>query len=353
MSINITLSKAMNRSDMITMLTTLSWMLGAGISIKDGVDKLLEDPNNKMNKHGLEVLRDELEEGKQLSEIFRDHEEIYGEGRWRQIDAAERTGKTAACLERIAGQIQNDGDLMGKVRNAAAYPAIIMLFALAAGYYMFTTIVPQMGSMLEEFEVSMPPLTVAVMSFSNFLIDNVIIIVVILVVFGVTVRYLLTHNLKFQWHKLITKLPLIGAISVNMNYSLVYTLLSDMIENGAHVVEALRVAAGSASNIYIMGELLAASELMEREGFGITDALIKTSTMPSDDKLMLQVGSDTGRELELLNSLSERRRSAAYASVNALMEVMPTFVLVLVAVVVGTMVIAIYMPMISMATDMV
>lgn len=351
MALTLGFSKAMNRNDMVTMLTTLSWMLSAGMSLKNGVDELLGDPNNKMNKRGLTTIRDGLDEGKTLPEIFKDNEEIFGQGRWRQLDAAERTGKVAEALVRMSNQIKNDGDLMGKIRGAVTYPAVILLFAAVAGYYMFTTIVPQMGSMMEEFGVELPAMTEAVMAFAYFLMNNYVMLAIIIVGAVVGIRYLLTHQLKYRWHKLITKIPFVGPIAINMNYALVYTLLSDMIENGAHSVEALRVASGSATNVFIMSELLATAEAMEREGLGITEALINTSTMPSDDKLMLQVGSKTGRELELLSSLSERRHAAAYASVNQLMEVMPTLVLMLVAVVVGTMVISIYMPMISMATD--
>ena len=339
------------KSDMIVMLTTLSWMLSSGLSIKTGVEELLADPNNKMDKRGLEALRDELDEGKQLSEVFKEHEDLFGAGRWRQIDAAERTGKIAECLTRIADQIRNDGDLLGKVRSAVTYPALIVVFALIAGYYMFTTIVPQMGDMLSEFGVELPALTMVVMGFANFLIANGIMLVVVLVVLIIVIRYLLTRPFKYQWNKFVTRIPFVGKVAINMNYSLVYTLLSDMIENGANVVEALRVAAGSATNVYIMQELLDAADAMEREGYGITEALINTKTMPSDDKLMLQIGAKTGREMELLTSLSGRRRAAAYASVGQLMEVMPTLVLIVVAAVVGTMVIAIYMPMISMATN--
>lgn len=351
MAFSILPQNTLKRNDMIVMLTTMSWMLSSGLSLKNGIDELLNDPNNKINKKGLIVIRDGLDEGKVLSEIFKENEVLFGTGRWRQIDAAERTGKLAACLDRISKQIKSDGDLMGKVRGAIVYPAVIMLFAVVAGYYMFTTVVPQMGEMMLEFGVEMPALTVAVMNIAYFMMDHMILIGVVLVGSIVGIRYALTHQLKFAWHRFITRIPFIGPVAVNMNYSMVYILLGDMIENGAHTVEALRVASGSASNIFIVSELLAAADAMEREGLSITEALVKTSTMPPDDKLMLQVGSRTGREMELLSDLAVRRHDAAYASVNSLMEVLPTIVLLVVAAVVGVMVVSIYMPMISMATD--
>lgn len=346
-------SKQLKRSEKIVMFTTLSWMLSSGVSAVSGVVELVNDPNNKMNKAGLVAMRDGLEEGKSLSEIFKDNEAIFGSGYWRQVDAAERTGKVPQCLQRMARQVQSDSDLMGKVRNAVIYPAVIMVFALLAGYYMFTTVVPQMADMLAEFNAELPALTVMVMAVSDFMMNHIILLGVL--IFGTVflIRWILRHPMQFKWHRFITKIPIIGQVSIDMNYSLVYTLLSDMIENGAHVFEALRVAAGSATNIYIRGELLAASDKMQREGVSLTEALVSTKTMPPDDKLMLQIGARTGRELELLESLSIRRHDAANDSVNSLMEIMPTLVLLVVAAVVAVMVIAIYMPMISMATDIV
>lgn len=351
MDLSFLYRKKISRNDMIVMLTTMSWMLSSGLALKNGVEELLSDPNNKINKAGLNVIHDGLDEGKVLSEIFKENEDLFGPGRWRQIDAAERTGKLPDCLTRIANQIKSDSDLMGKVKGAVTYPAVIILFALAAGYYMFTSIVPQMGEMMLEFGIEMPALTVMVMNFAYFLMGNMTVIAVAIVGFVIVLRYSLTHQLRHSWHKLITRIPFVGAVSINMNYSMVYTILSDMIENGAHTVEALRVSSGSSSNVFITSEILDAAEAMEREGLAITEALLKTTTMPPDDKLMLQVGSRTGRELELLADLSVRRHDAAYASVNSLMEILPTVVLLAVAVVVGIMVVSIYMPMISMATD--
>lgn len=352
MTFTLRSSKLMKRKDMIVLLTTLSWLIDTGLSVGAGVNELMSDPNNKINKHGMEVMRDELNDGKALSEVFRLHEDVFGTGKWRQIDAAERTGKVSECLMRIADQIQNDGDLIGKIRGAVVYPALILLLAVAAGYYMFTTIVPQMSDMLLEFEIELPALTKVMMAVSDFMINHFIILILLMVGTIGSIVYAVKKPFHYQWCKFLTTTPFIGPISVNMNYSMIYTLLSDMIENGANIVEALRVASGSATNIFIKEELQNAAGFMESDGVSLTESLIATNSMPSDDKLMLQVGSRSGREIELLGSLAVRRKAEASASVDALMNVLPTFVLLGVALVVGLMVISVYMPMISMATDL-
>ncbi len=343
--------KKMKRDDFIMLCTTLSWLLNSGLSAREGVVELLNDKNNKMNHAALETLRDDFDDGKVLSQIFHDHEDIFGEGRWRQLDAAERTGKVPECLMRLAAQAREGGDLMSKVRGAFMYPSVILVLAFAAGYYMFTTIVPEMGTMMAEFDVEMPPLTQAIMGIANFLIAHGIWILALLIIVVFSIRYLLTKPFRMQWHTTITKMPVVGAVSVNMNYSTCYLLLNDMIENGANIVEALRVASSAATNQYIRKELEDTAERMAREGTSLTDGLLETVTMPADDKLLLRVGQRTGREMELLPDLSERRRKAAYESVNRVMELLPTVVLLLVSGIVAVMVVSIYMPMISMATD--
>lgn len=339
------------RDDFIVLCTTLSWMVSAGLSAREGVAELLNDKNNKMAKPPLEKLRDEIDDGKPLSQIFKDNEAIFGTGLWRQLDAAERTGKVPECLVRLADQAKNSGDLAGKVKSALTYPSAIMALAFVAGYYMFTTIVPDMGAMMVEFGVEMPEITRIMMQIADFLIANgVFVIITAVAVIGMIV-YLLNKPFRMQWHTLLTKIPVIGAVSVNMNFSSMYLLLNDMIENGANIVESLRVAASGCDNNFIESELVAVADRMDLEGISLTEGLLGTTTMPSEDKLMLQIGQKTGRDVELLPDLAERRRKAAYDSVGAVMELLPSIVLLVVSGLVAVMVVSIYMPMISLATD--
>lgn len=343
--------KKMSNDDFVMLCTTLSWMISSGLSVREGVVELLADKNNKMNRHALEVLRDDLDAGKVLSQVLRDNEDVFGEGYWRQVDAAERTGKVPECLTRLADQIRNSGDLVAKVRNAMIYPGFILGLAFAAGYYMFTTIVPQMGDMMAEFGIELPALTQMMMNAANFLIANGLLCVAVAAGVVFLIHYLLTKTFRLKWHETITKIPFVGQVSINLNYATAYMLLNDMIENGANIVEALRVASSSSGNLYIRQELEDTADRMDLEGIGLTEGLTSTNTMPSDDKLMLTIGQRTGREMELLPDLAVRRRKQAYDSVNTVIEIIPTVLLVVVAGIVGVMVVSIYMPMISMATD--
>lgn len=345
-------SKKVSQKDMVILLTSLSYMLQAGLTPRDGVDILLQDPNNKINPAGLKTLIDSLDSGLTLAETFRDNESIFGAGLWRQVDAAQRTGKVPECLLRISNQLKSKGDVVGKIRGALVYPCFVLVAALFAAYFLFTGTIPEMGAMMQEFGADLPPLTKAMMAISEVAARYSVLIILGFLAAVTGLVWCLKHPLRLRWHKFLTKFVLSGGISINMNYSQVYTLLNDMIENGAHTVEALRVSASSVLNTFIVSELQACASTMEREGIGLAEALLTASTMPHDDRLMLNVGSRTGREMEILRDMASRRAIAANESITRLLELMTPIIMVFVCIIVGVLVVSIYMPMLTMASSM-
>lgn len=353
MALNISLnSKKVSQKDMVLLCTSLSYMLTAGLTPRDGIDIIMNDPNNKINPNGLKIFIDCLDSGLTIAETFRDHEDVFGTGIWRQVDAAQRTGKVPQCLLRIASQLKSKGDVVGKIRGALVYPIFILIVAVFAAYFLFTGTIPEMGAMMQEFGADLPALTKAMMALSDFIVQYSLFIGIGLVGGIALFVWALKNPLKMKWHKFITRFFLSGSIAINMNYSQVYTLVNDMIENGAHTVEALRVAASSVSNIFILTELMECASTMEKEGIGLAEALLSASTMPHDDRLMLNIGSRSGRELEVLKDMAERRATAANEAIARLLEMMTPIIMVLVCAIVGVLVISIYMPMLTMASAM-
>lgn len=335
------------------MLTTsLSYMITAGMSVIDGIKILMANPDSRINRHGLETMKDGIEEGWNLSTVFKNNEAVFGSGYWRQIDAAERTGKVPACLLRIAAQLKSSGDIASKIRGAMMYPMFIMLVAFVAAYYLFTTTIPEMGEMMMEFGAELPAITVAMMAVCDVLVNHGVLIIIGLVIVVCVFIYLLKGPLRLTYHKTITRIPLAAGISIDSNFARVYMLINDMIENGAHAVEALRVAASASANDYIMQDLLRCATTMEREGYSLAQALGDSVTMPSDDRLMLHVGDETGHAMDVLRDMTERRQMAANESVAHLLEMMTPIIMVAVCAVVGVIVVAVYMPMLTVASSM-
>ena len=344
--------KKLESEELIILTTTLSYMITAGLTVRDGVDIIMKDPNTRIRMSSLQAMKDGFDEGLTLSQVLKANEAIFGTGLWEQVDAAERTGKVPAALLRIAQQTKKSKGVSSKIKGAMAYPTMVLVIAGVAGIYLFTNTIPEMGKMMGDLGSEMPAITEFMMKAADYVINHGLVMGVAAVVAVLIARYLITHTFKLQWHKFISKAPLSGSISTNLSYSRAYMMVNDMIENGSHTTDALKVAASTVDNVFISGELYACAEAMEREGYGLAEALSSASSMPSDDRLMLGVGSRTGREMEILQDLAERRSIAANQSVERLLELMSPIIMIFVCALVAVLVLSVYMPMMTMASTM-
>lgn len=348
----LSLGNKMSSNDMIILTTSLSYMLSAGLTARDGVDIIMQDPASKVNKTGLQILHDGFDSGLVLSQILKENEKVFGLGLWQQIEAAERTGKVPEALFRISEQLKANRGIVGKIRGALAYPIFIIVVALIAAIYLFTNTIPEMGQMMEDLGGEMPGITIAMMGIADMMVEHGILMLFAFVIFCVIIQWALTHPFRAGWHHFISKAPLSGSISVNLSYSRMYMMVNDMVANGSPMVESLRVAASTVDNLFIAGELKRCADTMEREGYVLAEALTGATSMPNDDKLMLGVGQRTGREMEILQDLAVRRSAAAAQSVDRLLEMMTPIIMVMVCGVVAVLVIAVYLPMLTMASTM-
>ena len=335
---------------MAILTQSLGYMLAAGMTMREGITVIMDDPNCRINKYGLRLLVDSFDEGLSLSQALHAHESVFGLGLWRQVEAAERTGKLRECLIRLSDQLKSGQDLVKKVKRAMMYPLFILIIAAVAAYYLLTTTIPTMEGMLLEFGGELPAITVFLMDLCDVLLNHGILLGFLIVLFVAGVSWLLKYPLRFQWHRLVTQMPIVGPVSVDMNYSRVYLMINDMIANGAHPVEALKVAANSASNYFIAFELLNCANNMESEGNSLSVALQRAVSMPSDDKLMLEVGRRTGRDGDILKELSKKRGDAADASVEQLVIMLNPIIMMIVGSIVGVVMLAVYSPVIAMST---
>lgn len=344
--------KRLTVNEMVILTTSLSYMLSAGLTLRDGVDIIMKNPDNKMRKDGLQVMKDGFDAGLVLSQVLEQNEDVFGEGLWQQLDAAERTGKVPQALLRIATQLKTGKSVVSKIKGAMAYPTVVIAIAVVAAIYLFTNTIPEMGEMMADLGGEMPALTLKMMAFADLLIAHGVLMGVITAAIILAIRWSLTHTFKKQWHHFISKAPLAGGISTNLSYSRFYMMVNDMIENGSASVDAIRVASTTIDNIFIKDELQNCADTMEREGYGIAEALQPATSMPSDDKLMLGVGARTGREMEILQDLAKRRADAANQSVERLLEMMTPIIMIFVCAIVAVLVISVYLPMLTMASTM-
>lgn len=348
----ITNPDRLSNKNLILLFSSLGYMQSAGLTHRDAIEIIMNTPDTKIPKKALQKMYDAFGDGLKLSDVLHKYEKIVGPMYWRQVEAAELTGKVPECLERIVNQLKSNAGVIQRIKGAMTYPIIVLVIALIAGYYLLTTAIPEMGEMMMEFNADLPAMTKALIRLCELLTTRGIFVLMFLALIVIGIIWALKKPLRVKWHKFITSFFLSKNISINLNYSIVYTLINDMIANGSEASEALRVAAASTANVYISNQLVSCAGVMESEGSSMTQALQDAKTMPSEDRMMLDVGSRTGREMEILCDMAVRRRDEANAAVDRFIDMINPLTMIFVAGIVGVLVISIYLPMLTMASSM-
>lgn len=316
--------KHVSRSTLGLFYESVGFMLQSGVNVRDCAEMLKDDPSRAIKPELLDIVIDGCTDGQDLSSIVKDNP-ILGP-HWRQIAVAEQTGRLPECISRISKQIRDTGDIQRKIKMAMIQPLAIFFLGLAICVYLLNTVVTQVGDMMLEFDAEMPGITMAMIAAQDHVLAFWPLDLAIIVGTVALTKFLIGGPLSMPFAQLVTMFKVTSGVSINSNYSLVYRLLHDMIENGSHMVEALRIAAASCTNKFIQHELYCAADDMESEGVSLQESLQATKTMPPQDKLLLKVGMESGRGNEILSQLTDHRTTVTSELVNGISELVSPLV---------------------------
>ena len=344
----ITFGKRLSNEQGINFWTSLGHILQSGNSVQKGVETMLLDERSKIPKKLMREVLNKLDQGYMFYEVVQEHEKEFGAGLWRQVQVAEQTGRLPEGMLRIAKQLKSSGSTTRKIKGAMVYPALMLFIGLGVGFWLITTMLPTMQETLGDLGGELPSYTVAVIEACDWLKVHWVISIVACVSLVAFVMWLIKSPLKLQWHTLIFKSPLTGKISLDSNFARIYTLFVHMIANGSTEDTALKVAASSSSNLFIANDLMKCADLIARDGISIATAFKESKTVPSEDRLLLEIGAASGREGLIMEDLAARRAEVAEETMSQLTELISPLSTLIVGGVVAFVVIVCYLPMMTM-----
>lgn len=336
------------RDESLMLFTSISWMNSYGFSIPKTIEKLRDDKASKVNKANCNKLLDSIYDGKSFWQSMKDNCKLFSDRNlWRQFQVAETTGKLSECCDRICKQLKQNSEFERQIRKASVQPILTLILLVAVSYYVITEVMPTYTETFHTFGSELPELTLALIAFGELVQTRGILVGIVAVASIVFFLWLINNPLKWYYHKIILSIPTIKQVSININYSTAYVLICDMLAYGTHPAEAIKIAAMAVKNICIRKELLDAADMIEREGVSLAESLSRAKTMPYNDRLLLNMGSETGRELELLAELPIKRKAEADDFLESLSDSLPVLMSVPMTIVIGIVVMALFLPTVA------
>ena len=349
-NMNISLGPMVIKTKDLTVVTRqMAILLEAGLPLIRSLKTLSRQSKNPAIKKTLEEAAASVEGGATFSEALAQHPKSFDKLYLNMIRAGEAAGKLELILDRLAMFMEKAAKIQGKVKSAIVYPIIVLCVAgiICSGLMIF--IVPKFEKMFTELLEGepLPWLTQVVVGIGKFMSEQALIMVVGIVVLVILIKIILKIPfLRFyiDWAKY--NMPLFGPIVSKSAISKFGRTLGTLMGSGVPVLNSLTIVKETSGNEVVARAVVKVYEAV-KEGEGMAPPLQATKIFPEMVISMIEVGEETGKLPEMLDKIADTYDEEVDNAVSALTSMIEPIMMVGLAVIVGGIVIALFMPMIS------
>ena len=328
----------------------LSVILQSGIPLSQGLELMSENISNAAFSECIQNIALNLSSGKDLSSSLKDYPKVFDPIIIGLIEAGEAGGVLSEVLERIASLLESKSKIKGQITGALIYPVLLLVLALTVSLGLLIFIVPTFEELFNGLGAKLPALTQFMLDLSRLVTSlNFIILTPIVLFIGSFAfkQYYSTKGGRNFIDKLILSLPLFGDLILKSELASMSDTFSTLTNSGLNVTESLEKCQISASN-QIIKNIIQKSILMITEGQPLSYSLSTSKFIPRLFTSMIKIGEETGELTFMIEKLSDFYKRELDETINVLTKLMEPAVIFIVSAIVGTIVIALYLPMFSL-----
>ncbi|HPQ89653.1 MAG TPA: type II secretion system F family protein [Candidatus Mcinerneyibacteriales bacterium] len=336
--------------DIVVFTRQFSTMLNAGINLVDCLSILGEQIDNKAFKNVIQNVRNEVESGKPLNEALRKYPKVFNNLYCSLVEAGEAGGLLTNVLDRLSIYMEKNMELVGKVKSAMTYPVIILIVALALIIGMMYFVIPTFEEMFDSMGQTLPSLTQFVVNVSRFTqkyIVHIILVIISSVVIFVTWKR--TKKGRYTLDKIILKTPIFGDITKKNAVARFSRTFGTLVASGVDILKSMEITARTAGNSVIEAELMKARTKVSG-GSEIAVPLGEAKVFPPMVVSMISAGEKSGSLEDMLAKIADFYEMEVDQAVGTLTTAMEPLIMVFLGGGIGTIVIALFMPMFTMVS---
>lgn len=336
--------KKLNNMELAVITRQFATLLDSGLTIEDSLSGLIEQAESHKVKAVLSGVRAQVVEGRSLADGLRMFPRAFPELYIASVSAGEQTGHLGEVLERLAEYTEAKQGLQQRLGIALVYPILLTLVSISIIIGLMTYVVPQVVRVFEDNDQALPALTKVLISISEFLQQNGLIMLVLilgaLVALTIVLRF---DGPKYAFHKMILTMPGISRLSRSLNTSRMARTLSILIGSGVPLISALRSSAEVVLNRVLKKHLQQVTEEVE-QGASINRALQRRNSFPPLFTQMVASGESSGRLGEMLEKSASALEREAESRISVVVSLFEPFMILLMGIVVLIIVLAILLP---------
>ncbi len=326
----------------------LAAMLGSGMPLVQSIVALKEQTGSKSFRAVLEGVRTDVEGGSMYSDSLERYPQVFDELYVNMMRAGETGGMLAETCDRVAGFLEASNKLRSKVKSAMMYPTVVICVAFLISAALIVFVVPTFAKMFSGFGADLPKPTQILLNISNFVRAYwyLVLAVASAAVYSLR-RYAQTQSGGYVVDKLKLRFPLLGKLARKIAITRFATTFAQLMSSGVPIIQAMSIV-GVATGNKVIGKAILDARASVEQGRTVSETLQANPEFPSMLIHMLSAGEQTGKMEDMLGKLAEFYQDEVDAMLEGLTSMLEPLLMVIIGVMIGGIVLAMFMPIFKM-----
>jgi len=328
-------------------------LIRAGVPVVEATHILGEQTRSKPLKRALMQVEEDIRNGMAFSDAAGKHPKVFPLLFVNMMRAGEATGNVDDTLDRLASTLEKQYNIKKKIQSAMTYPAILSLLTLVVGMFLMVFIVPTFMDAFKEMNLEMPLITVIVVGISDWLIQFWYLVILGLLVLVVGLHYFYKNNKEFHYavNVFLLRMPIFGQLLQKDIIARMTRTLSTLFSSSVPILQALTIVEKVGGNPVMGKVVLEARDNLEKGGT-LSEPLEKSWLFPPLVTQMTSIGEKTGSLDYMLEKIADFYEEEVNRAVDTMKSLIEPLMIVVLALVVGVIVAAIFLPMFQLYENM-
>ena len=346
--ITIQFGTGISTRDIVIFTRQFATMINSGLPLVQSLDILAEQSENQHLRKVIQDVLYDVESGNTLADAMGRHPKVFTDLYVNMVAAGEAGGILDTILLRLATFLEKNDALVRKIKGAMIYPGVIFTVAALAVVILLIFVIPTFQNMFESAGIPLPFMTQLVINMSAFLQAFwwACGIAIIALVFIIRQVYA-TDGGQLFIDRILLNLPILGDLQRKAAVARFTRTLGTLVSSGVSILEGLEITAKTAGN-RVIHDAVMGSRASIAGGETIAGPLKESGVFPPMVVQMINVGEQTGGLDEMLTKIADFYDEEVDAAVEALLAAMEPIMIVVLGVIVGGMIVAMYLPIFDM-----
>lgn len=344
--------KGVSLSTLLTFSRKLKVMLEAGIDMLAALRILWAQTEDQTMQVVISNIRSSLSKGMPLTEALKRFPNIFPDTYISLISVGEQGGVLPFSLEKIMDYLIRQQDMRQKFKKALMYPTIVFAIAVVVVAWMFLYFIPMFENVFRRMRIDMPALTQFMIDASHSFKQTwwIILGVCVILVVGF-IQFQKSRKGKYLIHRNILNFPVVGPLFLNMALSRFVHTFGVLLKSGVPLIDTLGEAARSTGNLFLTERLLGVQAYLNK-GERLNDALTRTNVIPDFALSLILIGEETGKLADVLEVTAGMVDEEAENSIAKMTTMIGPLSTVIIGVLIGTILFALYSPIMAVWSEL-